>query len=118
MVDTFQPRRLSCFRIRKRRRENRMNQEKTKTPKPSQHDMGWKAQRTFSLLPVAGEIFLLTLPFYRTALPPKFVLVATASQAGWSLFRVYIRIPQFALTGEEKAAILTGDDRPASRTAC
>src|SRR6516164_10628267 len=69
MVDTFQPRRLSCFRIRKRRRENRMNQEKTKTPKPSQHDMGWKAQRTFSLLPVAGEIFLLTLPFYRTALP-------------------------------------------------
>jgi hypothetical protein len=43
-----------------------MNQEKTKTPKPSQHDMGWKAQRTFSLLPVAGEIFLLTFPLYRT----------------------------------------------------
>src|SRR6516225_6460461 len=68
MVDTFQPRRLSCFRIRKRRHEDRMNQEKTKTPKPSQHDMGWKAQRTFPLLPVAGEIFLLTFPFYRTAL--------------------------------------------------
>jgi hypothetical protein len=48
-----------------------MNQEKTKTPKPSQHDMGWKAQRTFSLLLVAGEFFLLTFPFYRTALPEK-----------------------------------------------
>src|SRR6516162_9380749 len=76
MVDTFQPRRLSCFRIRKRRHENRMNQEKTKTPKPSQHDMGWKAQRTFSLLPVAGEIFLLTFPLYRTALLPKLVLAS------------------------------------------
>src|SRR6516164_2839140 len=79
MVDTFQPRRLSCFRIRKRRHENRMNQEKTKTPKPSQHDMGWKAQRTFSLLPVAGEIFLLTLPFYRTALSSKLILCVGSS---------------------------------------
>ena len=67
MVDTLQPRCLSCFRIRKRRHENRMNPDKTKTPKPSQQGMGWKAQRTLPLLPVAGEIFLLTFPSYRTA---------------------------------------------------
>jgi hypothetical protein len=47
-----------------------MNLEKEKGPRASQHDMGWNAQRTFLLLPVAGEIFLLTFPFierlYRT----------------------------------------------------
>src|SRR5205807_4757044 len=36
---------------------------------------------------------------------------------GWSLFRVRIRIPDFALTGERKAAILASDDWPASRKA-
>src|SRR5215470_17223099 len=40
-----------------------MNLEKEKGPRASQHDMGWNAQRTFPLLPVAGEIFLLTFPF-------------------------------------------------------
>ena len=63
MVDTFQPRSLSCFRIRERRHDNEMNLEKENVPRDSQHDMGWKAQRTFSLLPVAGEIVLLTFSF-------------------------------------------------------
>jgi len=36
----------------------KMNRCGEKTPRASQHDMGWKAQQTFSLLPVAGEIFL------------------------------------------------------------
>ena len=62
MVDTFQPRSLSCFRNRKRRHDNEMNLEKEKGPRVLQHHMGWNVQRTFPLLPVAGEIFLLTFP--------------------------------------------------------
>jgi len=31
--------------------------------------MGWNAQRTFPLLPVAGEIVLLTFPFIALATP-------------------------------------------------
>jgi hypothetical protein len=65
MVDTFQPRSLSCFRNRKRGDANEMNLEKG--PRASQYEMGWKAPRTFSLLPVAEEIFLLTLPFIERA---------------------------------------------------
>jgi len=67
MVDTFQPRSLSCFRIRERRHDNEMNLEKEKALRDSQHAMGWKAQRTFSLFPVAGEIFPLTFPFIERA---------------------------------------------------
>ena len=40
-----------------------MNLQRTKIPRASQHDMGWKAPRTFPLLPVAGELFPLTFPF-------------------------------------------------------
>jgi hypothetical protein len=40
-----------------------MNPQKTKTSRVSQHDMGWIAQRTNSLSPVAVEVFLLTIPF-------------------------------------------------------
>src|SRR6516225_1376026 len=53
-----------------------------KTPRASQHDIGWKAQQTFSLLPVAGEIFLLTSPFiergYRKSLEYQFVIQKSA----------------------------------------
>jgi len=43
--------------------------------------------------------------------------LATASFArGWSLFSVRIRYPPFALTGEEKAVILSSEDWPASQT--
>src|SRR6266446_6809965 len=38
-----------------------------KTSTASQQDMGWRAQRTCSLLPVAGKVFLLTLPFIERA---------------------------------------------------
>ena len=86
MVDTIQPRSLSCFRIRKRHHDHRMNLQRTKTTRASQHEMGWKAPRTLPLLPVAGEPFLLTFPFieraYRPsglALPPRFSRPAVAS---------------------------------------
>src|SRR5437016_11043860 len=63
MVDTIRPRSLSCFRIRMRRHDNEMNLQTDKRPGGSQHEMGWRARRTSSLLPVGREVFLLTLPF-------------------------------------------------------
>jgi hypothetical protein len=41
---------------------------KSEFPKASQHDMGWRAQRTAPLLPVAGDVFSLDSPLYRTRL--------------------------------------------------
>src|SRR6266404_2711866 len=66
MVDNVQPRSLSCFRIRKRRHENRNGSTKSEHPRASQHDLGWRARRTTSLLPVAGVVFSLDSPLYRT----------------------------------------------------
>jgi hypothetical protein len=60
-----------CVRSRRRRHDGNMNLQKERTPRASQHYMGWIAQRTKSLSPVAGEVFLLTIPFieraYRTS---------------------------------------------------
>jgi hypothetical protein len=42
---------------------------KSQYPRASQHDKGWRAQRTFLLLPVAGVVFSLDSPLYRTGLP-------------------------------------------------
>src|SRR5215472_8164536 len=63
MVDTIQPRSLCSFRTPKRRHDHRMNRPRTKNPRASQHYMGWKTGRIFVLLPVAGDVFLLTFPF-------------------------------------------------------
>src|SRR5712664_1283097 len=67
MVGTSQPHCLFCIRSRKRRHDNKMNLQGEKTSRASQQDMGWRAQRTCSLLPVAGKVFLLTLPFIERA---------------------------------------------------
>jgi len=69
MVDKFQPTQLVLLQNRKRRHEDRMDLRRAITPRASQQDMGWRAQRTTLLLPVAGEVFLLTLPFIETRLP-------------------------------------------------
>jgi hypothetical protein len=45
------------------------------TPCVSQHDLGWKAKRTTSLLPVAGDFFTIDFPLYRTRLPVSWVPV-------------------------------------------
>ena len=56
--------RTACrIRNRRRRHDNNMNLRKKKTPRASQHYMGWRAGHKSVLLPVAGEVFLLTLPF-------------------------------------------------------
>ena len=69
MVDTFQPRGLFSVRIQKRRHDHGMKRPRTKSPRASQHYVGWKAHRIFLLPPVAGGVFLLTFPFHRTAFP-------------------------------------------------
>ena len=56
--------RTACrIRNRRRRHDSNMNLRKKKNPKASQHYMGWRAGHQSVLLPVAGEVFLLTLPF-------------------------------------------------------
>jgi hypothetical protein len=40
-----------------------MHLRKKRTPRASQHYVGWRAEQKSLLLPVAGEVFLLTLPF-------------------------------------------------------
>src|SRR5260370_7147903 len=42
---------------------------KSEYPRASQHDLGWRAQRTTSLLPVAGDLFFLYFPLLITRLP-------------------------------------------------
>ena len=71
MVDTFQPRSLSCFRIRKRRHDNKMNLQNKKAPKTL--NVTWAEERSELLCSFQspGMFFLLTLPFierrYRTS---------------------------------------------------
>src|SRR5580693_6771772 len=63
MVGTFRNRTACRIRNRRRRHDNNMTLRKKKTPRASQHYMGWRAGQKSLLLPVAGEFFLLTLPF-------------------------------------------------------
>src|SRR5271156_3731230 len=54
--------RTACIRNRRRRHDNNMILRKKRTPRASQHYVGWRAWQRSLLLPVAGEFFLLTLP--------------------------------------------------------
>src|SRR5271154_65846 len=63
MVDTFQPRSLSCFRIRKRRHDNRMDLQRANTPEPL--NITWAGERSEQPRSFQSPeiFFLLTLPF-------------------------------------------------------
>ena len=43
--------------------DSNMNLRRKRTPRASQHYVGWRAGQKSVLLPVAGEFFPLTLPF-------------------------------------------------------
>jgi hypothetical protein len=58
---------LARVRNRRRRHNNKMNLEKEKISRVSQHDMGRRARPTSLLPPVDGGTFLLTLPFTERA---------------------------------------------------
>jgi hypothetical protein len=47
-----------------------MNLRKKRTLRASLHYIGWRARQKSLLLPVAGEVFLLTLPFIERAYRP------------------------------------------------
>src|SRR4029077_20823612 len=56
--------RTACrIRNRRRRHDGNVTLRKKRTPRASLHYMGWSAGQKSLLLPVAGEFFLLTLPF-------------------------------------------------------
>src|SRR5258707_13068329 len=63
MVGNFSNRTACRIRNRRRRHDNNMTLRKKKTPRAYQHYMGWRAGQKSLVLPVAGEFFLLTLPF-------------------------------------------------------
>src|ERR1700720_3084625 len=67
MVDNLQPRSLSCFRIRKRRHENRMDLRRANTPEPL--NMTWAGDRSEQPRSLQSPVmfFLLTLPFIERA---------------------------------------------------
>jgi hypothetical protein len=48
-----------------------MTPRKKKTPRASQQYLGWRAGQKSLLLPVAGEFFLLTLPFIERRYRPN-----------------------------------------------
>src|SRR5437660_1749976 len=63
MVDNLQPRSLSCFRIRKRRHENRMDLRRANSPEPL--NMTWAGERSEQPRSFQSPqvFFLLTFPF-------------------------------------------------------
>ena len=67
MVDNLQPRSLSCFRIRKRRHENRMDLRRANSPEPL--NMTWAGERSEQPRSFQSPqvFFLLTLPFIERA---------------------------------------------------
>src|SRR5258708_14718030 len=67
MVDNVQPRSLSCFRIRKRRHDNKMDLRRTKTQEPL--NMTWAGERSEQPRSFQSPemFFLLTLPFIERA---------------------------------------------------
>src|SRR5216684_2666328 len=79
MVGNFFNRTACRIRNRRRRHDNNMTLRKKKTPRASQHDLGWRAGQKSLLLPVAGEFFLLTLPFIERAYRRCGVLVREIS---------------------------------------
>ena len=75
MVGIFCNRTACRIRNRRRRHDSNMDRRKKRTPRASQHYMGWRDGQISLLLPVAGEIFLLTLPFIERAYRTSEVLV-------------------------------------------
>src|SRR6267378_502272 len=81
MVDNVQPRSLSCFRIRKRRHENRMDLRRANTPEPL--EMTWAGERSEQprSFQLPGMFFLLTLPFIERANRTSEVLLHISGKA-------------------------------------
>src|SRR5258707_4581420 len=71
MVGNFCNRTACRIRNRRRRHDDNMTLRKKKNPRASQHYLGWRAGQKSLLLPVAGEFFLLTLPFIERGYRPS-----------------------------------------------
>src|ERR1700686_5390571 len=67
MVDNVQPRSFSCFRIRKRRHENRMDLRRANTPEPLNRTWAGERSEYSCSFQSPGLSFLLTLPFIERA---------------------------------------------------
>ena len=67
MVDNVQPRSLSCFRIRKRRYENRMDLRRAKTQEPLNMTRAGKQSEQPRSFQSPVRYLLLTFPFIERA---------------------------------------------------
>src|ERR1700704_1293844 len=67
MVDNVQPRSLSCFRIRKRRHENRMDLRRAKTQEPLNMTWAGKQSEQPRSFQSPETYLLLTFPFIERA---------------------------------------------------
>src|SRR6202789_3891624 len=91
MVVIFCNRTACRSRNRRPRHDSNMDRRKKRTPRASQHYMGWRDRQKSLLLPVAGEIFLLTLPFIeRPYRKLAFIVRLRDQQFVEKLFRVVI----------------------------
>ncbi len=61
---------LDASETDERRYASKMNLENRKNRGSSHQYMGWMSERISLRLPVAGEVFFLDIPFYRTMLHP------------------------------------------------
>jgi hypothetical protein len=81
MVGTYNPL-LDASETDERRYASKMNLENRKNRGSSHQYMGWMSERISLRLPVAGEVFSLDIPFYRTLLHPnRLVSAASASSS-------------------------------------
>jgi hypothetical protein len=71
---------LDASETDERRYASKMNLENRKNRGSSHQYMGWMSERISLRLPVAGEVFFLDIPFYRTLLHP-FLYVIDSKRA-------------------------------------
>jgi hypothetical protein len=69
---------LDASEADERRYASKMNLENRKNRGSSHQYMGWMSERISLRLPVAGEVFFLDIPFYRTMLHGPKILAHTA----------------------------------------
>jgi hypothetical protein len=66
---------LDASETDERRYASKMNLENRKNRGSSHHYMGWMSERISLRPPVAGEVFFLDIPSYRTMLHPSLYVV-------------------------------------------
>jgi len=92
---------LDASETDERRYASKMNLENRKNRGSSHQYMGWMSERISLRLPVAGEVFFLDIPFYRTMLHALWPGEITIRQA-------QVMLPFLAFLGHNAVYLLAG----------